>query len=282
MIILYHGCIFVIGAVRILKDHLLTRCIYITHIWINGASPSHSSNRPRLGQMCGDLFRKWNKRRNLAAALKRVWYIDLDHPPGMSSPETSTESSTTHVGHDHDTDEEKDEPAVVDSPGEVSDAEADDVIGDGKARPEHASGEEGEDASGSSDGSDEESEEDEDEEDSEEEDDDDEEPALKYERLGGPVNELLKKDSGSALAIANRLMVRPININPHPYLIYCRRWVRTAGSCTSWTSKATASSRTNPTRPPSPTYAWTSPPTLSQRPPWTVRSPPPPALTPTL
>ena len=44
----------------------------------------------------------------------------------------------------------------------------------------------------------------------EEEDSDDEgdeEPALKYERLGGPVNDLLQKDSASSLTIANKLMV---------------------------------------------------------------------------
>ncbi|KDQ63963.1 hypothetical protein JAAARDRAFT_27634 [Jaapia argillacea MUCL 33604] len=52
----------------------------------------------------------------------------------------------------------------------------------------------------------------EDEEDEEEEEDDDEdeeeeeEPALKYERLGGAVSDLLQKDSASALAVANKLI----------------------------------------------------------------------------
>ena len=46
-------------------------------------------------------------------------------------------------------------------------------------------------------------EEDEDEEDEEE----DEEPALKYERIGGSVPDLLKKDSASALAISKKTMV---------------------------------------------------------------------------
>ncbi|KAF8885807.1 hypothetical protein BD779DRAFT_1532495 [Infundibulicybe gibba] len=51
------------------------------------------------------------------------------------------------------------------------------------------------------------SDEDEDEDDEEYEDEDeDEEPALKYERIGGAVPDLLKKDSASALAIANSHM----------------------------------------------------------------------------
>jgi hypothetical protein len=51
-----------------------------------------------------------------------------------------------------------------------------------------------------------EDEEDEDEED-EDDDEDDEEPALKYERLGGALGDLLKKDSASALAVSNKLLV---------------------------------------------------------------------------
>jgi hypothetical protein len=39
------------------------------------------------------------------------------------------------------------------------------------------------------------------------EEDDDEEPALKYERIGGELPDLLKKDSASALAISNNLLV---------------------------------------------------------------------------
>lgn len=41
----------------------------------------------------------------------------------------------------------------------------------------------------------------------EDEDEDDEEPALKYERIGGSLQDLLKKDSASALAIANKTLV---------------------------------------------------------------------------
>ncbi|KAF8076857.1 vacuolar assembling protein VPS41 [Lyophyllum atratum] len=48
--------------------------------------------------------------------------------------------------------------------------------------------------------------EDEEEEDEGDEEDEDEEPALKYERIGGAVPDLLKKDSASALAVENKLM----------------------------------------------------------------------------
>ena len=52
---------------------------------------------------------------------------------------------------------------------------------------------------------DEEDEEEESEEDEEEE--EDEEPSLKYERIGGAVPDLLKKDSASALAVSNKSLV---------------------------------------------------------------------------
>lgn len=45
------------------------------------------------------------------------------------------------------------------------------------------------------------------EEESEEEEEDDEEPSLKYERMTGAVPDLLKKDSASALAVSNKLLV---------------------------------------------------------------------------
>ncbi|KIN93076.1 hypothetical protein M404DRAFT_36420 [Pisolithus tinctorius Marx 270] len=40
----------------------------------------------------------------------------------------------------------------------------------------------------------------------EEEDDDDEEPTLKYERMSGPINDLLRKDSISAISVSNKLI----------------------------------------------------------------------------
>ena len=47
---------------------------------------------------------------------------------------------------------------------------------------------------------------------SEEEEDDDEEPSLKYERITGAVPDLLKKDSASALAVSNKLLVISLQI----------------------------------------------------------------------
>ena len=45
-------------------------------------------------------------------------------------------------------------------------------------------------------------------EDEDDEGEDEDEPALKYERIGGSIPDLLKKDTASALSIANKLMVR--------------------------------------------------------------------------
>ena len=49
--------------------------------------------------------------------------------------------------------------------------------------------------------------EDEEEEEDEEEDEDEDEPALKYERFGGVLHDLLQKDSASAVAYANKRLV---------------------------------------------------------------------------
>lgn len=55
------------------------------------------------------------------------------------------------------------------------------------------------------DGEDEEEEEEEGDDDHEDEEED--EPTLKYERMSGAINDLLKKDSASALAVSNKLLV---------------------------------------------------------------------------
>lgn len=49
--------------------------------------------------------------------------------------------------------------------------------------------------------------EDEDEDEDSDEEEEEEEPTLKYDRMGGPINDLLKKDSISALTVANKLVV---------------------------------------------------------------------------
>jgi len=51
------------------------------------------------------------------------------------------------------------------------------------------------------------SEEDEEEDEEDEEEEDDEEPSLKYQRITGAVPDLLRKDSASALAVSNKLLV---------------------------------------------------------------------------
>jgi hypothetical protein len=48
--------------------------------------------------------------------------------------------------------------------------------------------------------------------DDESDDEEEEEPVLKYERIGGPLNDLLKKDSASALAISNKLLVNTLQV----------------------------------------------------------------------
>jgi U3 small nucleolar RNA-associated protein 14 len=58
-------------------------------------------------------------------------------------------------------------------------------------------------------GEEEEEEEEEDEAEDDHEDEEEDEPTLKYERMSGPINDLLKKDSASALAVSNKLLVNP-------------------------------------------------------------------------
>lgn len=84
---------------------------------------------------------------------------------------------------------------------------------DDTAAPQPSPSINGNDGTGSSAEDDSDSgEEDEDEDEEEDEDDeDDEEPALKYERIGGSLPDLLRKDSASALCISKSLLVlRPL------------------------------------------------------------------------
>jgi hypothetical protein len=50
----------------------------------------------------------------------------------------------------------------------------------------------------------------EEEEDEDDDDDEDVEPTLKYERFGGAFQDLLKKDSASALVVSNKYLVRDV------------------------------------------------------------------------
>jgi len=67
---------------------------------------------------------------------------------------------------------------------------------------EDESGEDDDDSEGE-----EEEEEEEEEDEGDYEDEEEDEPTLKYERMNGAVNDLFKKDSASALAVSNKLLV---------------------------------------------------------------------------
>ncbi|KAG1870933.1 vacuolar assembling protein VPS41 [Suillus tomentosus] len=71
---------------------------------------------------------------------------------------------------------------------------------------ESASREKDDDEEGEEDDMEGEGEEDEGEDEDDYEDEEEDEPTLKYERMGGAVNDLLKKDSASALAVSNKLL----------------------------------------------------------------------------
>jgi len=79
--------------------------------------------------------------------------------------------------------------------------------------------------------------EEEEEEEEDDDDDDDDEPALKYERFGGGAyQDLLKKDSASALAVSDKFLVRYIVFAQRSLLtLLYRRSVHTMGSHISWT-----------------------------------------------
>jgi vacuolar protein sorting-associated protein 41 len=110
----------------------------------------------------------------------------------MTSPVASS-VRTTNGDLKHD--EKADVPRLSESPAQFAHDDEDGVT----------SKQNGELYSGSDDEGTDYEEEDEDE---DEGDEDDEEPALKYERIGGSIPDLLKKDAASALSIANKLMVK--------------------------------------------------------------------------
>lgn len=124
----------------------------------------------------------------------------------MTSPDTPS-SGTLAVGangkHDYSSEKDDDDditPAQVSqSPTEMTDDTVIDDEGhihqDGKQRADNTE-QEGSDSS-----------EEDVEEDDDDEEEDDEEPSLKYQRITGAVPDLLKKDSASALAVSNKLLV---------------------------------------------------------------------------
>ncbi|KAK7454562.1 Vacuolar protein sorting-associated protein 41 [Stygiomarasmius scandens] len=98
-------------------------------------------------------------------------------------------------------------PAKMSPEHEHEDADETDGTSSGGGHQEETEDDSGEDEEEEVE-EDEENEEDEEDEDEDEDgEDEDEEPALKYERIGGLIPDLLKKDSASALAIASKFIV---------------------------------------------------------------------------
>ncbi|KAG6917674.1 hypothetical protein DXG01_001649 [Tephrocybe rancida] len=126
------------------------------------------------------------------------------------------DSSESVTNGDATSQEKHDASRLTDHPGTVYDSVGtEDVQGrrHGHARfhdpSDDEEGEEEEDIDDEEDDDDEEDEDEEADEDDEDDDDDgsdDDEPALKYERIAGAVPDLPKKDSASALVVANKLM----------------------------------------------------------------------------
>lgn len=121
--------------------------------------------------------------------------------------------------HASTSEDEKTARLVTDSPENMSEVGVDVDVDMGEYPRENGMTDHGElvgqndDTEGSGDEEDEEEDEDgeeyEDEDVDEDEDEDaDEEPALKYERFGGSVHDLLQKDSASALAYSQQQLVR--------------------------------------------------------------------------
>jgi hypothetical protein len=106
----------------------------------------------------------------------------------MTSPGAPSVST---ISEDLNHDEKPAVPRLTESPTQFTDDEDGEVPG--KQNGESDSGSDQEETDDEYEG--------------EDEGDEDEEPALKYERISGSIPDLLKRDSASALAIANKLMV---------------------------------------------------------------------------
>lgn len=98
-------------------------------------------------------------------------------------------------GSNQHNNEKPEGPGIANSPTEMTPAE--------HSNGYFAGQNESEDSGSNSDAEDEE----EGEEEEEDEEEDEDEPALKYERMGGTLSDLLKKDTASTLSISNKLLV---------------------------------------------------------------------------
>lgn len=111
--------------------------------------------------------------------------MSADEAPASNSPQPVTEKL--------------DDPPTT--PGDV--AEVSRTNGNGNARNQSEDEEE--------DDEEEDGEDDNDDDDDDDEEEEEEEPSLKYERMGGAIGGLLKKDSASALAVTNKCLVGPLS-----------------------------------------------------------------------
>lgn len=73
----------------------------------------------------------------------------------------------------------------------------------------------------------------------EEDDEEEEEPSLKYERMGGAINDLLKKDSASALTVSNKCLV--CLMSTYSQCAHCGLMI--LGSRNAWWHRARVQSR---------------------------------------
>ena len=130
-------------------------------------------------------------------------------------------------------DEEPVNREITASPDQMTEVDGDEgeVRGAGNGHADVGGAQDEGDSDGEGDGSEGSDEEDEETDEEEEDDeDDDEEPALKYERFGGIVPQLLQKDSASALAYSNQRLVSALSpsssstIRPTPSPTCLRLW----------------------------------------------------------
>jgi hypothetical protein len=144
--------------------------------------------------------------------------IDPDHPfsqspssvaaPLLSAPSVHDSEAQSTLDSEQDDEEDSDTVSIVEQPTQPASASA----GQQEARAQQlvsALREEHEAHSDAPGVHEEESEEedDEDEDDEDDEEDEDEEPTLKYEKFGSDVMNALKRDTASAIAVANKRVV---------------------------------------------------------------------------
>ncbi|KAK7037422.1 Vacuolar protein sorting-associated protein 41 [Paramarasmius palmivorus] len=145
--------------------------------------------------------------RSLASYLHYGYPIPVSRRPTTFNVHEVMASAVNENGHADSTplDDDTEKMVMSESPTSLSDGGS--SPGQGEDSSERADSEDG---TGSVEEDSDEVEDDED----DDEDEDDEEPALKYERLGGNIPDIFKKDSGSAIAMTKKYM-RVKSYKPH-------------------------------------------------------------------